>query len=220
MSGHEEDVARRPRAEFTLPLGEHWVVRYVLEVHDGVAVVAELHVGPARPSHRPKRGKEPGKITWESDPAYMPARGLTARDLRRIPLGPEVTARAFKPQLQRLWDAKTGEAVYCEPPPFFSQAVTAARKNARGYGRSDRFYAEIATKYVKAVQAGSGRPIQDIADELKASGQPFAPETIRIFRRTAIKRGLLSRSPRPGVPGGRLTERAEELLRDADDGSA
>jgi hypothetical protein len=212
VGDHDDDAVLPPRAEFAIPLGKHWAVNYVLEVHDGTAVVAELHITPIRRPRRPKRESEPGDEAWEAEPDYIPARGLTARELRRVSLGPQITARAFEPKCERFWNPETGEAVYREYPPLFSEAVTAARRNARGYGRSDRFYAEVAAKYVAAVQSGSRRPIPDVQKELADVGQHFALETIRVFRQEAVKRGLLTRPSRPGVPGGSLTERARQLL--------
>jgi hypothetical protein len=217
VADHDDDALYAPRAAFAIPLGKHWRVEYVLEVHDGAAVVAELHITPIRLQRRPKPGVEDlsPADAWEADPDYIPARGLTARDLRRVSLGPEITAQAFQPsRRRRLFSHETGEAFYHEDPPLFSEEVTGARKNARGYGRSDRFYAEVAAMYVAAVQSGSGRPIHDVHEQLTAAGQHFALETVRVFRQTAVERGLLTRPPRAGFPGGRLPERAEELLRD------
>jgi hypothetical protein len=88
----------------------------------------------------------------------------------------------------------------------FTQVV----KEAGRRGRSDLFYAEIASAYVSL--AADRAPIQRLRDRLEEEeGLYFAEATVRDFVNQARRRGLLTPSP-PGRPGGELTTKAQELL--------
>jgi hypothetical protein len=71
-------------------------------------------------------------------------------------------------------------------------------------GRPDRFYLDIAVRYLEAV---SGRhPVEDVAAQLGMERR-----YIRDLLHEARRRGLLTKPPR-GRAGGRLTGKAEKLL--------
>jgi hypothetical protein len=75
-------------------------------------------------------------------------------------------------------------------------------------GRADVEYADIARRYVGFVST-SAKPIEALAEQMavsKSSASSYVHE--------ARRRGLLTSTPQ-GSPGGRLTEKAIELLRRA-----
>jgi hypothetical protein len=74
-------------------------------------------------------------------------------------------------------------------------------------GRPEIFYAEIARAYAEEVQAGSKRPIVDLAKRLRMD-RPKVRDSIYSARR----RGLLSKADH-GKWGGKLTDKAKRLLR-------
>jgi hypothetical protein len=73
-------------------------------------------------------------------------------------------------------------------------------------GRSDLFYARIASLYV-VVASNSNRPIEDLARYLE---RPIAHA--RQLVTTARARGMLSNAPGRGRSGGVMTKQASKLL--------
>ncbi|HZA79663.1 MAG TPA: hypothetical protein VE623_25070 [Acidimicrobiales bacterium] len=67
----------------------------------------------------------------------------------------------------------------------------------------------MAAAYVAAFEAGSNRPVVDVADAFHVSAKTISN---KIFK--ARDRGLLT-APPPGRPGGELTDLAKQLLREA-----
>lgn len=67
----------------------------------------------------------------------------------------------------------------------------------------------VAVLYVKALDDGADDPVKVVADQL---GEPAEFIRGRIHMAREPGRDLLTRPPRPGVPGGELTPRALELL--------
>ncbi len=105
-----------------------------------------------------------------------------------------------------------------------STPAARSRDKRRGRpGRDDRFYALLAEAYVARLDAGSTRPNADLAVDAKlrarlgVSTQPFQRSHARDAIRIAREKGLLSGSDAgKGKPGGALTQRARELLRQRD----
>jgi hypothetical protein len=84
------------------------------------------------------------------------------------------------------------------------QAVVVLPSAGRGYDDVD--YAWWALRYVRLVNAGSRRPVADLAADvgMKAS-------RVRDLIHTCREKGMLPKS-RPGLPGGTLTAKARRLL--------
>jgi hypothetical protein len=76
-------------------------------------------------------------------------------------------------------------------------------------GRNDKFYAEIAARYVEEVATGNA-PLKRLAER-----EHFDESTVRAFLNKARRRGLLTAAP-PGRAGGRLTPKALALLESVD----
>lgn len=91
-------------------------------------------------------------------------------------------------------------------------AVTAPYPGRRG--RDDLFYAQAALEYVQALGHEPRRPVQWMVTQADESGELVTGDELRARLRRARERGLLTPAPR-GRPGGALTDKATELLRDA-----
>ena len=81
----------------------------------------------------------------------------------------------------------------------------------RGGRRPDLFYAKVAAAYVAFCDSGSRRPNAETADR-----SDLTVTQVRDAVNIARKRGLLwPARAEPGIPSGRLTEKAEALLEEA-----
>jgi hypothetical protein len=162
-----------------------WDVEYFVEERDHGSEVIAIQVTP-HGCPRDDRG-------WPVHGVDSPP--LTRRELRDIPLGPEIIPR-------EVINPEDMQAAGVElPAPF-----------ARGQHRPDLFYAQIAQLYVTALERHSRTPVATVARQAASNGAPYSRDTIRDFLNIARRRGLLTR-PRAGQAGGKLTEKAIELLR-------
>jgi hypothetical protein len=73
-------------------------------------------------------------------------------------------------------------------------------------GHRDGEYAQWASRYMRHVDAGSRRPVADLAAEYG-----MKPSAARDLIHTCREKGMLPKS-RPGLKGGPLTEKARSLL--------
>lgn len=149
--------------------------------------------------------------------------GLTSTRLRKFRFGD--FARSI---LQRYYDAPdpsnvvdvSGQPTLVDPHDWV-ETVTAAGfddierlsglEPRRGRPRRPNLdYLNVAVRYVTALESDkhAGRPVKAIADEMGES-----IEYVRGLLNRARELDLLSRPPRPGVPGGSLTEKGREMLR-------
>lgn len=137
----------------------------------------------------------------------LPAGGVTARLLRRVPLGE--LERSMRRRLHAV--LTTSEAHVANEPrsqfmhDYLDALVNVIERPGRR-GRDDLQYARIAAMYVQILDSGSSRPNAEAAAALHFSPSQFSQ---LIYR--ARQRGLLSPSP-PGRAGGALTKKAIRLL--------
>lgn len=82
------------------------------------------------------------------------------------------------------------------------------RPNPRRGGRPTVFYARVAECYVRLVAESPDRPLERLSEALG-----IKPTTARNYLQKARSQDLLT-AARAGKPGGRLTEKAESLLRE------
>ncbi len=120
---------------------------------------------------------------------------LTRRQLRDIPLGPDVIPRSV-----------------INPEKMKAEGVKLPKPLARGKHRPDSFYAQVAALYVAACERGDRAPRVTVARQLSTNGAPYTSVSIRNFRKEAERRGLITPT-RQGRPGGQLTARAHKLLK-------
>jgi hypothetical protein len=172
------------------------IIEYHLKVKDGTPLISEIRVAAVAPENYIAERRIP-------DDAPVIGDGITARVLRKVPVGPEVIARALE-------TSPIQKAIGAGPSTFQAAARNEPRRPG-SHGRPDLYYARLAQLYVELVNAGSRSPVQNIADRLSADGQPYSRDYVRDQLVDARRRGLLTHPPR-GRPGGQLTRRAVKLL--------
>ena len=126
--------------------------------------------------------------------ADRPLLVLNARRMRELPLG-EVEAAARR---ELAIDVKRTPEARKLLRTFGDNLRTGRR------GRPPAAYAALAARYVELLKEGRGLP--DLARDLNLSASQ-----VRNLLYTARQKGLLTEAPR-GKAGGRLTEKAEQLL--------
>jgi hypothetical protein len=183
-----------------VPVGDSWIAAYRFKVQDNRPIIAELRVFPAE---APPAGGAWPPGTWSgtwSPNAPVPGRGITAglvkNDLRiSIPFDFIADARATAQEF--------AEEYYRHQR---------AAEERRGPGRKPLppvFYARVARDYVDAIERGSWRPAQDVADARRISAG-----LVRAYLKRARDLGLLS-AAQAGQPGGKLTAAARAVLDEA-----
>jgi hypothetical protein len=170
--------------------------------------VAEL--GPRGALRRPPiRSEKPTK------PGPTPPGGITTRMLRRIPLGDIVGGVRASGAKSLGLHQRSARAALAEDSPTLgwiadtieSSLTEAPRPGRRG--RGDQDYALVAYLYVEALDTQPAHPVKEVAKRLGLS-----PSPVRDMPYEARTRELLERPSGKRVPGGRLTPKALELLRE------
>lgn len=184
-----ESGASQPPARVRYQL-EDWVIEYLIVSEAGAPVIATLLI-------------HPGDVDDPDQRRPVPPGGITARLLRRLH---PANAQRF---------ARSELAERAEPRDPLADAVAlhgyrAADLQAQpGPGRPrrpDRFCAEIAAEYTKALDTGSTKPIEDTAELMH-----YSPAYVRDVISKARRRGLLTRTGR-GRAGGQLTAKGRRTL--------
>lgn len=176
-----------------------WIAAYRLIPQGGQPVVGEVRIFPEERSPR-----SAGRWSAErlGNQAPVPFGGIPARVLRQLRVREHL---ALLDEIVQSHQARQSFRLNLLDHGFEQVAREAGRR-----GRSDHFYAEIASAYVALI--GERDPIPRLRKRLDKEGLHFADATIRDFVNRARDRGLLTRSPK-GRPGGELTPKALELLR-------
>jgi hypothetical protein len=130
------------------------------------------------------------------------ARGGTPREGRttHIPAGPGSSAQVRVSGTFEDFDRDLAEGLGFSEPPR-------ERRPGRPRTTTDQDLAELAELYVRALDGGSTNPIRDVA-RWEFASQSRTRDRIHEARR----RGILTRPPVKGRPGGELTEKAQQLL--------
>jgi hypothetical protein len=185
--------------ENSIPRSGGWHVAATFLLHDDQLVLSELRVFPG------SKAGPPGE--WSRNTAALeglPAGGITARMLREVNIT-DITARAHA------WLRVLAEHVSDGPGARRSWSKTLsveAAKPARA-GRSDRYYAIWAARYVDKV-GSTARPIEELAMEWD-----IKPAHVRDLIHKARERGLLTKGL-PGRAGGALTDKGRKALNRGD----
>ncbi len=175
-----------------------WIAAYRLMAQEGRPVVGEVRVFPNESAPR-----EQGRWSAErlGDQAPVPFGGVPARVLRQL---------RVREHLSLIDDVVEQHQEQSFRLELLDHGFTQVAMEAGRRGRSDLFYAEIASAYVRLL--GEHAPINQLRRQLQdLEGLHFAEATIRDFVNQARHRGLLTSSP-PGRPGGELTSKAREIL--------
>jgi hypothetical protein len=180
----------RPRV--TIWLDDSWVAEVAIGAQDGALVVegVEIRLAPVEIDAAQFEG---GSIALPT----MPSGGLPLRTARSLTLSAAL-------DFARECLAQTGD--YTLARHGISRTTLDAPRFPGKRGRSDRYYAEIASAYVRAVESGSRHPAADVAGQMGDTSQ-----YIRTVLMTARKRGLLTPA-RPGTSSGTLTAKGRTAL--------
>ena len=181
-----------------------WTLDMRFDPQAGRPVVSEYRIRPTDPDREP----------WDTPFALksIPERGLDATRVRKVRFGPPHTAamtRFTDPGHPEFYD--TEEWVdWVTTSQFDPETVSQpdARPRRGRPSLSDRFLAEIAVRYDKAVQAGHN-PVSRIKHEM---GEDPHSSTPGQWVSKARKRGFLSAAPAAGQAGGRASKIAYEVL--------
>jgi len=193
------------RPTVTVWLDAPWIAVVTIGAEpDGALVVAGVEIR-LRPAEM-ESDVDPARQTIV--PPGLPVGGLPLRVLRSLTFGDVL-------DFARECLARAGDYVLSRHG--LSRTTLDAVRRPGKTGRPDRYYAEIADAYVRALDRGSRRPVVDAADELsEARNAPYSSAYVRAALHVARTRGLLSPSRR-GVSGGALTLTATRLLASPDE---
>ena len=223
MRGEERPAILTTDVWLEIDVGDRWRAAFRLVPYASQPVVAELRLFPRDdwPTRKAGQwradflgllagrvvGEQAGRRPHDSASFAAVRHGITGQLLRQIPVGAHVRfTRGFMADIRKRW-----ATIYEKGPtsPFAEFLAPRAPPRAqRASGWPDRFYAELAAAYVGRLEAGSRRPIADLARRRKLSA-----EQIRDAIHTARERGLLTPASVQGRPGGQLTPTAKQLLR-------
>jgi len=192
-------VGTAPAAELWLeaPLERGWRVAYRLALEGTRPVVAEMRVLP----------RAPGMVAlWSGyipgTPLRFPKGGITARLLRTVTLGDHVAT------LDEI--IKANPAAFEPGGPFQLAGLTPKPshrpKSTRGRpSLGDKFYAELAAAYVAACRRHLN-PVARVAAARRSSVDVVKSQVARARRLGYLTPG------KPGLPGGKLTTLAANVL--------
>jgi hypothetical protein len=170
-----------------------WTIAYrVVEVGQ-TREIAELRIFPTAGRTTPGE--------WTSDPATVPARGLTATVLRQVQLREHRFLIEHDGSLSITPPAYDGIADDLVVLQLLDRPAMRAR-----WGH-DIYYAALARLYAKLVEGGERNPNKRIGSLV---GRP--PTQIRDALHQARVRGMLTPPPQPRVPGGTLTPKTRKAL--------
>lgn len=189
-----------PECWVEVPIGgSGWVAAAQMVSRGHTADVAEIRIYPAEPTEGRPKG-EWGALALGAR-ATCPPGGITARLLRRVPLG--IFARASAEFIAQFYGKypKEFQRVGLQP------ALPAPRRRRPV---PDVVVAGIAAAYAEAVARGSRRPVEETAAVF-----PGAPlKRVRQLVYEARQRALLTSAPKQGAHGGRLTTKGRGVLGD------
>lgn len=180
-------------------LGGGWIAAYRLVSEGGKPAVAELRIFPDRWA----RGKRPAG-GWAGDfldlPPIPPG-GLSATVMRRVRLAEPL--RDSMARLTKHLGSPILQYVFHEQGPLSGVGEASQRRSTRQPRISDVVLARLARAYLEAESS-----VRAVA---KQAG--LKESTVRGRILMAQKRGLILRSGKRGAASGRLTPRAQALLR-------
>jgi hypothetical protein len=142
-------------------------------------------------------------------PCDEPGAPLNARLIHDLPFG-EIVAAARADLAAWASDVDRVAPDMAARRQHFA-AVLRERPGRRG--RTDLEYARLAAEYAELIFDGDTMPVVTLAEELHV-----AESTVRNQLSEARRRGLLT-ATKPGRAGGRLTAKAQRLLKEPDHGT-
>jgi hypothetical protein len=208
--GHVVPTDVVPDAWFEVPLDDAWIAAYRLVQVDDEIVTAEVRVFPY------ERGRDNGG-EWSAERlgarAPVPRGGLPARTLRNVKIDTHLRAAADQLGALRKKLGMETTAMILSNRGFAGDVEHPRRGRPGPEPTSDLFYARLAAEYVRLVKGkGSRRPVRELYEWLRVQHLHYNESSVTGLLDKARNRGLLTRPPKRGTPGGDLTPYARELL--------
>ena len=196
------------------PLDDAWVVAYRIVAQGGEPVVGEVRIFPRETPKGDLRTSLLGPGEWSGKLlghlATVPRGGLTARLLKRVRLGAQVTnvrhvlqwwdSGAYQDLAKQELGAEVASPL--EPGGFASAMGFAPRPKRGRPPAAPLYYARLARDYVSALRRGSRRPLADLA-----ATRNMKVSQVRDAIRRARSLGLLTGGKKSGRAGGQLTDK-------------
>lgn len=177
--------------------GEQWKTAYRMMLKDGELVVAEVRVYPR---DAPGAYVQTGAGEWSGDVSSLPKGGLPQVRLRQVRIG------EARKRIAREIDSWRREAGSELDQQLTARGIPVEAFVPRRTRERQRYLAEVARSYVMFVESGSRSPVVQLANELGVT-RDRARDVLH-----DIRRAKLLTSPRKGVAGGQLTEKARQIL--------
>jgi hypothetical protein len=224
----EPDRPTTGRAAFAFPTGlavwstgtiDDWTLALRFVGRDGVPILSELRVFPTEPD-----GVSTGTPTeWTGNPDAVPGNGLRAAFVKNLALGriEGQVRQALADHHHPVWPGDR-ESYDNEPPDHYMEWLevtsrsgvepkrTASPQQPGRPALSDEHLAAVALHYTDALAEGT--PATAYVEEQMQEGNESLPVASWVDK--ARKRGFLTPSPKPGRPGGKLTEKAKAVNAD------
>lgn len=222
----EPDQPQTGRASFTFPTGipvwsigtiDEWTIALMFISRDGVPILSELRVFPTE-------SKSPGGPTpteWSGEVDAVPGNGIPATLVKNIALGriENQIRQAFADHDHPEWPGSR-DWYEGEPPDHYLEWLSTMTRTSINPKRtasphqpgrpqlSDEHLATVALHYTFAL--AKGIPITSHIQEQMQEGSEHLPITSWVDK--ARRREFLTRPPKPGRPGGDLTDKARAVL--------
>ena len=189
------------------PLDEYWMAAYYIDTIDGTPTIVEVRIVPTG-----DRGAADDRALnlFNHEPFARPERPLMARSLQRQ-LKPGQAIRQLR-SMQATLDDERLQAMGLTREVLADQPDRPARAKL-----PDHFIAALAMEYVKSLERGSNRPIEDVTATLNAArGSRHHATYVRDLIARARREAFLGpRKPGRGKPQGWPTPKCRAALENA-----
>jgi len=166
-----------------------WIAEAFLSVQPSGPVIGELIITPG---------------------GEVPPGGLTKTFLNSIPIGEiQSQLRMIKEVYAHNLERQPGDDKWRRLFKLDEKDIEKAKRKRGRPGRPLLFYAQVARDYDAAFRAGYPNPTA----EVKRARRNMTREQARDAVSRARREGLLTKPPRPGIPGGWLTPKAKAVLK-------
>jgi hypothetical protein len=180
---YDRSILPRPGTEHSVvtSLESHWLVHARVVERQGRFVISYIEVWP--------RDDNP------------PSQGITGRDLRAISIADVIPALLRRDRaLQRKWGISLLTAS--------SHKRARQARSQQGRRRDDEFHAEVAARYLSALQSHPHKPVAAMTEQYKRLGFDVSAPKVRDWVHAARKQGWLTPG-RQGHAGADATRKLE-----------